>query len=140
MINDPIKNNELMTTFAPKNVRKVNADIFFKKTNGDMLFYHLAFEGHEIVAVHLLKKDDWFYGIYLGSQKVGFLYPGGSLTIDQQLKCFKDYLPQDVNNLPEKVKIYDGDIEFHKCNNDAYCIIGEHNHKKVVQKTKIPKV
>lgn len=135
-MNDPIKNNELMTTFSPKNVRKVNADIHFKKNNGDQFFFHMAFEAHEIIAAHLLKKDDWVYGIYLGNRKVGFLYPGELLTIEQQNKCFANYFPQDVNNLPEKIQIYEKDIEYHRCCNDAYCIIGEHNGKNIIQKTK----
>lgn len=135
-MNDPIKNNELMTTFSPKNVRKVNADIHFKKSNGDMFFFHMAFEGYEIIAAHLLKKDDWVFGIYLGSRKVGFLYPGDSLSIEQQNKCFANYFPQDVNNLPEKVKIYDQEIAYHECTNDNYCIIGEWSGKNVIQRTK----
>ena len=140
MINDPIKNNELMHTFAPKNVRKVNADIHFKKSNGDFLFYHLAFEGHEIVAVHLLKKDEWVYGIYLGSRKTGFIYPGDVLTTAQQIRAFTNYFPDDKNNLPEKLKVYAGELEYHHCQNDAYCIIGEHHQKKIITKTKIQKI
>lgn len=137
---DPIKNNELGTTFAPSNIRRVNADILFKKSNGDFLFYHMAFEGHEIIAAHLKRKDDWVYGIYLGATKVGFLYPGHKLTVEQRLKCFTDYFPADRNNLPEKIKVYAGEINYHTCENDAYCIIGEHNEKNIIQQTKKPKI
>lgn len=133
---DALKNNENCTTFSAENVKKVTVDILFNKGRKDFLWFHKAFEGYDILGVHLLQKDDWFYGLYYGSDRVGFVYPYEKLTVEQQIKAFNRYLPLNINNLSEKVQIYTGQLEFHHCKPDSYFILGETHDKQILTETK----
>ena len=133
---DAVKNIELQTKFAPENIKKVAVEVFYSIPRKDFMFYHMAFEGAEIVAVHLLKKNDWFYGIYNGATKTGFLYTGDLLSMEQQLKCFTDYLPDNRNDLQGKIKEFENKIEFHNCTPDSYRTIGRSIHKQFIEQVK----
>ena len=124
------------TDFLRDNQNIVPAKIVFKKSNKDFLFFHQAFSGLEIIAIHLLKKDEWIYGLYSGCTRVGFFYDGSTLSIDQQIKCLNEYIPQDANELHLFVRRFCGKIDYHKCTNDAYKIIGELDEHEIIQQIK----
>jgi len=131
---DPVKQNAALTDFSAENLVKVPAEISFKKGLGFMQF-NPAFVNFEILAAHLLKSDEWIYGIYYGANFYGFIYPGEKLSLELQFDCVRDYLPTDKNNLSEYQKRYSGKIEYHHSEPDSYAIIGELKGKKVIQKT-----
>ena len=121
--------------FHSSNIKKVPAEIFFKK-KGDFLFFQQVFEGLEIIGLHLLKKDEWFHGIYLGARRIGYIYDGDAYNLEQQAKIFQEYAPANYNRLQDFVKQYAGRIDYHKCRNDMYRIIGKLEDKELIQKVK----
>ena len=131
-----IKESLTFTDFLKENQNRVPAEIIFKKSNSDFLFFQQVFANLEVIGIHLIKKAEWFYGIYSGCKKVGFIYDGDTITPEQQQKCFQEYLPEDANDLIDYVNKYNGKINFHKCSNEAYKIIGELNEKEIIQKLK----
>ena len=129
-----MKNNATLTDFSKESLVKVPAEILFKKGLG-MMQFNPAFVNFEILAAHLLKSDEWLYGIYYGATFYGFLYMGENLTQELQFDCVKNYLPLDRNELAEYQKIFGGKIEYHFSAPESYAVIGELSGKKVIQKT-----
>lgn len=130
-----VKDNLEFTQFLDENIEKVPADIFLKKT-GDFLFFHQVFEGLEIIGLHLLKKDEWIHGVYFGARRIGYLYDGETYSLEQQAKIMQQYIPANYNQLQDFVKQYAGRIDYHKCRNDLYRIVGKLENKEIVQKVK----
>lgn len=121
--------------FHSSNIEKVPAEIFFKK-KGDFLFFQQVFEGLEIIGLHLLKKDEWIHGVYHGANRIGYLYGGNTLSMEQQIKIMRQYIPNDWNRLQEYVKQYAGKIDYHLCRNDLYRIVGKLENREIIQKVK----
>lgn len=134
-MNDPVKNNVCAQEFSPENIVKVPAMLSMTKEHG-FLHFNLAFANFEILAAHLLKSDQWIYGIYHGPNYYGYIYYGDSLTLEQQLSCVRDFLPQDRNKLSELEKQFKGRIVYYKSTTDAFAILGEYEGKTVIRKPK----
>lgn len=132
---DPVKQNAIHTDFSAEKIVKVPAEISFKKGLGFMQF-NPAFVNLEILAAHLLKSDEWIYGIYYGANFHGFIYPGEKLSQELQFSSVQKYLPIDKNDLPDYQKKYFRKIEYHNSEPDSYAIIGELSGRNVIQKTK----
>ncbi len=132
---DPVTNNARLTDFSSETLVKVPAEILFKKGLG-MMQFNPAFVNFEVLAAHLLKSDEWLYGIYYGATYYGYLYQGEKLSLELQFDCVKNYLPTDRNDLPFMISQYAGKIEYHHSNAESYAVIGELTGKKVIQKLK----
>lgn len=134
MMNDPVKNNANTSQFSPSSFQKVPAMICTNRTG--FLNFNLGFADFEILAAHLLKSDEWIYGIYYGDHYYGYVYHGENLNLEKQFACVRDFLPQSRSLLNDLVKKWDGKVEYHKSAPDAFAIIGEYEGKPVIQKPK----
>lgn len=134
-MNDPVKNNACAQEFAPENIQKVPAMLCMTKGQG-FLHFNIALANFDVLAAHLLKSDQWIYGLYYGPRYFGYVYHGDKLTLEQQMSCVRDFLPADRNELLQLVKQYSGRIDYHLSETDAFTIIGEYEGKKVIQKPK----
>ena len=122
----------MMTEFSPENITKVPALIHFKKA-GSFMFFNVLFEGLDVLAVHLLKTDEWFFGIYHGATYNGYLH-FGKIPQEEHSKICDELLPKDHNALQQYVDINHGRVEYHTSAPDAWRFIGELESKKVIQK------
>ncbi len=129
------KESLTFTDFLEENQKKVPAEIFFKKS-GDFLFFQQAFAGLEILGVHILRFDQWFYAIYHGARRVGYIYDDDHYNLDEQKTIVENYIPENANHLQDFVVKYTEKIDYHKCRNDTYKIVGEITGKELIQKVK----
>lgn len=134
-MNDQVKNNAILTTFAPETVQKVPVLLHVKEDFGPM-YFHVAFANMEILCAHLLKSDEWIYGIYYGVHYYGYLYFGEKLSRDLQLACVKDFLPESRDVLSAFVERWNGKVNYHFSAPDAFRYLGEYQDKKIYQKPK----
>lgn len=134
-MNDPLKRTLQHQEFSGENIKKVPAFLHFQEDFGPM-FFHLAFVNLEIIAAHLLKSNEWIYGIYEGQNYKGYLYFGENLKLDLQTACIKDFLPLNRNNLQEFVNRWNNKVEYHNSAADSFRYIGEIDSRKVYQKPK----
>lgn len=132
-MSDFIKELPSQTRLNPTDITKVPALIHFKKEGG-FLFFNMLFEGLDVLAAHLLKTDEWFFGIYHGCTFTGYLHFGEIPKEDHQKIC-DDLLPKDRNVLQQYVDINHGRIEYHTSAPEAWRFIGELDNRKVIQKT-----
>ncbi|KFC19345.1 hypothetical protein [Chryseobacterium sp. FH1] len=130
---DPIKNNALGTTFS--GTKKIPVTLLASKDYG-FINFHIALADYEIVGAHLLKSDEWIYGLYFGANYYGYLYLGEKLTLEQQMNCIRDYLPKDRNELTNFKVLYNKRIDYYESTADSFVIAGEINNRKVIVKSK----
>lgn len=132
---DIVKRSAVTQEFSPRNIQKVPALLSMTPGQG-FLHFNIAFANFDVLAAHLLRSDEWIYGIYHGPKYFGYLYYGETLSLDLQFGTVRDFLPANRNDLPKMVQQYAGRIDYHLSETDAFTIIGEYEGKKVIQKPK----
>lgn len=120
-----------MTTFSKDNITKVPAQIHFKKAGG-FLFFNMLLEGLDVLAVHLKKTDEWFFGLYHGGTYNGYLHFGDIPKEDHQNLC-EEFFPPDLNNLQKYVDVNQGRLEYHHSAPDSWRFVGELDKRKIIQ-------
>ena len=131
-MSDFIKELPSQTSPNPESITKVPAHIHFNKAGG-FLFFNMLFAGLDVLAAHLIKTDEWFFGIYHGATYSGYLHFGNIPQEDHHKIC-DDLLPKDRNVLQQYVDINHGRVEYHTSAPEAWRFIGELDNRKVIQK------
>ncbi|GEM_PF-2149022 len=123
-----------MTEWSRENITKVPAEILFRK-GGTFLHFHLIFQGLDIVGVFMRKSEEWFFGIYHGGTRTGYLH-FGDIPHEKHAVILEDLLPTDRNTLSEFISRNADRVDYHTSTTEAFRYIGELDEKKIIQKHK----
>jgi hypothetical protein len=84
----------------------------------------------DVLKVESRKNKESIIVLYIGATKVGYIYEGDKLSKQKQFEIFRDYAPDDKNDLRDfKIKFSER-INYYSAQPDSYLMVSE----KVVEK------
>lgn len=120
-----------MENFLPTNISKVSA-LIHGHAQGGLMYFHQIFEGIDVLSVHNPEKDVWFFGLYHGAQRVGYLHFDG-VPVNTHAHAIAKVLPENYNDLDEFVKKNRDRYKYYRADLPAWRYIGEIDNRQIIQ-------
>lgn len=117
--------------FLPTNISKVPV-LIHGHAQGGLMYFHQIFEGIDVVSVHNPEKDVWFFGLYLGASRVGYLHFDGT-PVSTHAHAISKVLPEDKNDMPEFLEKNKDRYKYYKAALPAWRYIGELEGRQIIQ-------
>jgi len=102
--------------------------------NEEPLTLNIAFSGLDIIAVRMKKSNQWLYGIYRANKRLGFLYEGEGMSLEDQLVYANVLLPEDKANINYYVQKFKDRAAYHESLAENFVQIGHNENTHVIQK------